>query len=646
MRRFRSLALPLAVALLSLPAVAAATWRSEGPFVATVVDVAVDASRPDTIYAATSGGGVWRSDDGGQTWSLPGSGMVGRGVEWIEVDPRDPATLWAGVDATGEPAFWRSTDRGKSWAIVAVDRTSYAVGQRIAFAPSKPATIFVPSTNLHYRSADGGKSWTSFRVPGQDAYAFAVDPKDPNVVWAGGRGTTHHLSRSADGGRTWKAAGEGLPENSVKRLRVAPGSPATLYAVVGSGRLFRSVDSGATFTELELGLRGGDELFALEVDPHDPRRLLAATKNGVRASDDGGDTWRSAGAGFGSFLCTALAFHPAKPGTVYAGAGGDGFFRSADRGETFEPLGKGLAAGWAERIWAPLSAAGPVFVRLSVGLYRMDGPGQWTEIQAPFSDGEPAKIDGIVFDRSSPRKLFAHDASSWWRSEDAGRTWTRPEMKGPGLKEMMKGSLTGPQFRSLVQDPADPKTLYAGAWSNDEPGTAVFKSTDGGKKWQPAGNGIASRSVDLLRSVSPGTVYAACGESGVFRTTDGGRSWSLVRPGEVRDLAVDPTKPDRLFVATKEGLFRSADGGAAWGRVKQGLEGDDVEAVVVSSDGAAFAGTFHGVFRSTDGGTTWKAMNEGLPNTDVRSLALAGGGPARLWAGLAGGSAWSTEVPE
>lgn len=80
--------------------------------------------------------------------------------------------------------------------------------------------------------------------------------------------------------------------------------------------------------------------------------------------------------------------------------------------------------------------------------------------------------------------------------------------------------------------------------------------------------------------------------------------------------------------------------------MKQGLEGDDVEAVVVSSDGAAFAGTFHGVFRSTDGGTTWKAMNEGLPNTDVRSLALAGGGPARLWAGLAGGSAWSTEVPE
>ena len=645
MKRFARLGCVLAAALLALPTVAGAAWKSEGPFVSTILDVAVDPAKPDTIYAATSGGGVWRSEDGGQTWVLPGDGMVSRSVRWIEVDPGNPATLWAGVETDVSGAFFRSPDRGKTWASVKVDPTSSAVGQRIAFAPGKPGVILVPSTNLHYRSADGGKTWQSFRVPGQDAYAFAVDPKNPLVVWAGGRGEKHHLSRSQDGGKTWKPFGEGLPENSVKQLRAVAGNPTTLFAVIGFGRLFRSTDGGANFTELEIGLRGTDELYDLDVDPANPQSLLAATKKGLRASRDGGDTWHTVGEGFGSYLCFAVAFHPGKKGTVYAGAAGDGFYRSSDGGETFEPFGKGLAAGWVDRIWAPPSGVGPLFAQLKVGLFRLDAPGEWREIQRPFKDGEPAKIDGVVWDKDSPKKLYAFSASSWWRSEDGGRTWAKPEMKGPSMKDMMKGRLDEPQFQSLVQDPGDAKTLYAGSWSNREPGTAVFKSTDGGKKWQPAGTGITSDSVKLLRAASPGILFAACGKEGIFRTADGGKSWSAVRPGEILDLAVDPSKPDRLFAGTKEGLFRSTDNGATWSRVTQGLKGDEVEAVVVARDGRAFAGTFDGVFVSADGGTTWKAMNEGLLDTDVRALAISGGSPARLWAGLAGGSVVSTELP-
>ncbi len=645
MKRFRRLFGVLIAGLLALPAVAAAAWRSEGPFVASIVDVAVDGAKPDTIYAATSGGGVWRSDDDGQTWVLPGDGMVSRNVRWIEVDPRDPATLWAGVEGDGSPAFWRSPDRGRTWARVRVDRSSDAVGQPIAFAASKPAIIFVPSTNLHYRSADGGKTWQSFRVPGQDVYAFAIHPGNASLVYAGGRGSEHNLSRSQDGGRTWHPFGEGLGQQSIKLLRISAGNPSTLYAVSGFGRVHRSSDGGATWTELELGLRGTDEIYSLEIDPHDPQTLLAATKNGLRVSVDAGETWRSAGAGLGSYLCKGLAFHPTRKGTVYAGAAGDGFYRSTDGGQTFEPRGKGMAAGWTERLYAPASGTGPVFAQMSVGLFRMDGPGVWTEIQAPFSQGEPAKIDGIVFDRDSPKKVYAHDASSWFRSEDGGRSFSKVEVKGPSMSDMMKGRLAEPQFKSLVQDPADSKTFYSGSWSSRDPGTAVFKTVDGGKKWQPAGTGITSSSVTLLRSATPGTVLAAGGKEGLFRTNDGGKSWSLVRPGEIQDLAVDPSHPERVFAATREGLFRSTDNGVTWSRTTQGLKGDDVAAVVISRDGEVFAGTFEGVFGSTDGGATWKALNEGLVNTDVRALAIAGGSPARLYAGLAGGSVSSTELP-
>ncbi len=105
-------------AALLLTATAHAAWRSEGPFVAAVVDVAIDSANPNVIYAATGSGGVWRSDDGGQHWILPGDDMISRPVEWIEVDPGTPTTIWAGVDNPGHAGLWRSLDRGKSWAPV------------------------------------------------------------------------------------------------------------------------------------------------------------------------------------------------------------------------------------------------------------------------------------------------------------------------------------------------------------------------------------------------------------------------------------------------------------------------------------------------------------------------------------------------
>lgn len=632
----------LIVGLTALSTVARAEWRSEGPFVGNVTDVAVDGAKPDTIYAATSGGGVWRSDDGGQNWVLPGSEMTSRNVEWVQVDPGNSATLWAGLAAHGEPGLWRSLDRGKTWAVVHFGGASYAVGQRIAFAASDPKIIFVPSTNLHYRSADGGKTWVSFRVPGQDAYAFAVDPRNPKVVYAGGDGTDHKFSRSQDGGATWRPAGQGLTR-SIKRLHVSAANPQTLYATSSSNQVFKSSDSGATWTELERG--GTSELYDLKLNPHDPQGLLAATADGLRQSTDGGDSWSTVGAGLGAYLGQVIAFDPKRKDTIYAGVGGTGLFKSIDGGETFSPFGTGLAAGWAEKLYAPANGAGPIFAQLSVGFFRLDGPGAWTEIQTPFAPGEPAKIDGIVFDRVVPKRVYAHDGSRWWRSEDAGRAWTGIEVPAASLKNMMKGKVATPGFKSLVQDPVDAKTFYCGAWNSHEPGTVVFKSIDGGKKWAPAAIGLASEAVTLLRSAAAGTVFAVGGKDGVYRTSDGGKSWRLVRPGEIKELAVDATTPERVFVATSKGLFRSTDSGETWARTTQGLEGDEVEAVAVApKDGQAFAGTFHGVFRSTDGGATWAPL-PGLANTDVRALAIAGGSPARLYAGLAGGSVFSTEIP-
>jgi len=631
------------ILFLALPTFA--VWRSEGPFLGTVVDVAIDPANPDIIYAATGEGGVWRSDDGGQHWMLPGDDMVSREVEWIEVDPGTPTTLYAGVHNPGHAGLWRSLDRGKKWTTVRPDKTSYMLGQPIAFAASNPKIIYCPSTNLHYRSADGGKTWESFRVPDQDAYAFAIDPKNPKIIYAGGAASDHHsIRKSTDGGATWKVASNGLSDHSVKYLAIPRERPSTVYAAMGFGDLYKTDNGGESWKKLDLGLQGVDKLFSLDLDPHDPLTLFAGTEDGLRKSTDGGMTWSTVGGGLENWYCKGVAFHPKQKETMYAGTTGKGFFKSTDGGDTFEPSSAGLGGGWTEKIFAPAGNSGPVFAQLSVGLYRQDGPGAWTEIQAPFDPGKEAEIDGIEFDRQSPKRLYAHKNAKWWRSEDSGKSWQPVEVPEPSMRDMIKGKIAGPEFKSLVQDPADPKVFYAGgSWSKDMGGAPVHKSVNGGKKWEDAGAGITGN-VSLMRSAAPGVLFAVAGKN-LYRTTDAAKSWTAVRPGEITDFAVDPSKPDRLYAATKQGLYRSTDNGATWARVSNGIKDDEVEAVVVSSSGKAFCGTFHGVFLSADGGDTWTAFNDGLMNTDVRALAIAGGSSPRLYAGIAGGSVQSTEVP-
>ena len=630
----------LIVAALLLTAPIHAAWRSEGPFLGAVVDVAIDSANPDIIYAATGSGGVWRSDDGGQHWMLPGDGLVSRKVVWIEVDRTNPSTIWAGLDTPGHTGLWRSPDRGKNWAAVHADKFSQVLGQPIAFAASNPSIIYAPSTNLHYRTADGGKTWESFRVPDQDAYAFAIDPKNPKIVYAGGRGSEHQLRRSSDGGKTWKPADAGLPDRSIKLMAIPRERPSTVYAMNASGQLFKTEDGAESWKQL-----GIEKLFSLDLDPNDALTLFAGTENGLYKTTDGGATWNEVGEGLGNWYCKGVAFDPRKKGTMYAGTTGMGFFKSTDGGKTFVPSSNGLGAGWPKKLWAPSAGDGPVFVELSVGLYRQESPGAWTRVQAPFAADDDATIGGVVFDRQSPKRLYVHDAGRWWRSEDAGRSWQEIEVPQPGVRDLMRGKIGGPAFQALAQDAADPKIFYAGgSWSKDAGEVPVNKSTNGGKKWDPAGAGI-SGNVTVLRAAAQGVVYAAA--DGVYRTSDGAKSWSLVRPGEVKDVAVDPSNPQRLFVLTKEGVYRSTDSGANWKKVSDGIKTEEeIEAVVVApSGGKVFAGTFEGVFVSADGGDTWKAMNDGLTNTDVRALAISGGSTPRLYAGVAGGSVHSTELP-
>ena len=531
---WRALA-PLAILCLSVPFTASAGWRAEGPSAANVKHVAIALSQPQTVYAATSAGGVWRSDDGGATWSLPGDEMASRSVRWLSVDPADPKSVWAGIEARGSgSALWRTTDGGATWKPVADAYPGgrvQATGAPITFAPTQPKTIYVASTNLHYRTDDGGKTWRDFRVPNQDAYVFAVHPNDPKIVFAGGRGETQNLSRSTDGGKTWRQVGVGLGKNSLHHLVFDPTEPTTLYASGGTfATVFKSTDNGDSWSKLTLPVGGTSDLYSLTIDPKNGQQLWAATEDGLLKSADGGATWTRADRGTGRYVVQSVAIDPRDSSHLVAGTGGEGVFVSRDGGASWTPSSAGLTAGWVTRLWGDVRSA-TLFAQLSTGLYRRDGGSAWTAVTEPFTTEGKADIDGILFDSTSPQIVHAFDASKYWRSTDGGRRWQEAEQKGPSMRDMMKGKTDTAQFASMAQDPGNAKTLYAGSSSNDTEGGAVYKTVDAGKKWAPSGAGLPPKKIGLLRTGAPGTLFAVVEGHGLYRTTNGGGSWSAANWG-------------------------------------------------------------------------------------------------------------------
>ena len=455
-----------------------------------------------------------------------------------------------------------------------------ATGRPIAFAPTEPKTIYVPSTNLHYRSDDGGKSWRDFRVPNQDAYVIAVHPQDPKIVYAGGRGENQNVSRSTDGGKTWRQIGIGLGKTSLSHLLFDPDRADDALRRGGHLHLASSrAPTGATAgPSSTLPVGGTSDLYSLTIAPANGGRVLwAATEDGLFRSADGGATWSRSDRGTGRYWLKTVAVDPRDGSHLLAGAGGDGIFVSRDGGASWSPSSTGLAAGWTEKLWGDARSA-TLFAQLATGLYRRDGS-SWAEVTAPFSDGEKAEIDGFLFDSSSPQTLYAFDTSKSWRSTDGGRGWQAVEQKEPSMRDLMKGNTDSVQFAAMAQDSGNPKVFYAGSWSNDGPGGAVYKTTDAGKKWAPSGSGLPSEKVGMLRAGAPGTVFARVDDHGLFRTTNGGGSWTAagtgLPEGKLRELAVNPKSPTQLFAATEKGLYRSTDAGASWARVgaESGLKG-------------------------------------------------------------------------
>lgn len=664
-------------------------WRHIGPFrggrVTAVAGVPGD---PLRFYFGATGGGVWTTDDAGTTWRNLSDGQFQTGsVGAIAVAPSDPNVLYVGmgeaqirgVTTSFGDGVYRSTDGGTTWTHMGLPDTRQISAVRVH--PTDPDLVYVaaqgnPWTDSEergiYRSSDGGHTWIRIlEVDGRTgASDLAMDATNPRVLYAAfwrhrrlpwqvqsgamdGDPQTSGIYRTRNGGDTWEQLTNGLPEAMGKiGVAVSPADPRRVWAMVEAddGGLYRSDDGGDSFTLVnrERVLRARSWYYTkVFADPQDAYTVYVLNAPMLR-SIDGGRTFEPVSTPHGDNH--ALWIDPDDPRRMINGNDG-GANVSFNGGRT-----------WSTQANQPTAQ----FYRVIVDNqepYRVYGGQQDNSTVAIRSRGRGSNIQRtdwyavggcesahVAFDPNAPRYVYAGCYEGIITEYDVETDRERNIMAYPylGLGSDAKDLLYRFNWNApIVVSPHDPSVLY-------HAGNAVLRSQDRGVTWtaispdltrnevEKQGNGGApitneAAGAETYNTImylveSPhvaGELWVGTDDGLVHVTRDGGAHWSDVTPkglGEVQvnTVEISPHDPQKVYLAAtayKFGdfspmIWRTDDGGMTWERRDTGL-GTDAFVRVVREDpdraGLLYAGTELGMSVSFDDGLHWQSFQQNLP---------------------------------
>ena len=651
--------------------------RHVGPAVTggRIHDVEALPGDPSTIYVATASGGLWKSTNRGITWTNLWEHMPTSTFGDVAIAPSDTRIVYAG---TGEQqnrqstswgnGVYRSDDGGATWTHLGLDETRHT--GRVQVHPGNPDVVYVAALgNLWrsspergvYRSADGGRTWDKvlFVDEHTGAVDLVVDPASPSVLYAAmyqrqrrawgfnGGGPGSGIYKTEDGGETWRELTNGIPDGDKGRigLAIAPTNPSVLNALVQheteSGG-YRSEDGGETWEKVsEQNIRPMYYSHVF-IDPTNENRVYTLATSSHR-SEDGGRTFAEIAARPTYDVGVHADHHsmwidPGDPEHFYL-AGDAGLHETYDGGATFRrinnlPIGQfyGIDVDDRDPYWIyggmqdNHSWMGPSATRSWEGIVDDD----WR--QTGFGDGmyQQAAPDG--------RTVYINSQNgNWTRFDNVTGDVTSLRLAAPPGEEPYRWDWVSPSLLSRH----DPNVVYLG-------GNRLFVSRDRGDSFE--------RTEDLTRRVDRDAleIMGVAGADTRLSRNDGTSSY-----GEIVTIAESPLNPAVLWVGADDGTVQvSRDGGRSWREVSGGASGGGgagrvgappapagayVSRVVASAEspGTAYV-TFDAhrdgdfapyVYRAEEFGERWTPLHGGLPSGSVNVIAEHPDNPGVLFVG-------------
>lgn len=675
-------------------------WRAVGPanMGGRVSDIDGLPGDPSTFYVSGADGGVFRTTNGGVTFDALFTDQKSYSVGALTIAPSDRNVLWLG-SGEGDPrnsvgyghGVYRSNDGGDSWTNVGLDGTERI--KRIVVHPGDPDTALVCALGRQFgpnekrgvfRTTDGGGTWQKVLYIDEDTGCSDIDMdlSNPRVVYAGmwtfrrkpwrfddGGGETA-LYRSMDGGTTWeKLDGEGMPDGAMARIGVsiAQSRPSTVYMMTETkdeGSLFRSDDRGATwrmvnderninfrpfyYSDIHVDPTNPDHLYSLSgrlfkstdggesfeqiggdvhgdhqsfwIDPENPHRLLSGSDGGYQLSYDAGATWDLINnVELSQFY--QLYVDGRDPYYVCGGL--------QDNGTWCGPSNSLREAGILKRDWVPIAYGD--------GYYGVPIPGDERYAYGTWQGGGIYLVDT---ETGSARSIHPY----------------------PKIVASAGDAIADHKYRfnwdaAFSISPHDPETVYFG-------GNVVFRSRDRGHSWEVISDDLtnndkakqASSGGEIYQDntaaefhntilyidespVEKGVIWVGTDDGNLHISRDDGANWTNVRdrvnglPALAWISKIHASEHDAgtAFITVdhhrsddyRPYVFMTTDYGKSWKSLAGGLPQDDYVKVVRQdprNPDLLYAGMEHGIFASLDRGETWASIANNLPPVSVRDI--------------------------
>ena len=661
-------------------------FREIGPATPSgrIDDLAVLESNPSVFYVATATAGVFKTINHGTTFEQVFDSPTTSSIGDVAIAPNDANLIWVGTGENNnrQSSSWgdgvyKSGDGGRTWTNVGL-KDSKAIA-RIIVDPTDYSTVYVAALGSLwgsggdrgvYKTTDGGQNWTRVLHVDDDTGAteLVMDPANNQVLYAAtyqrrratwgmnGGGPGSAIYKTSDAGRTWTKLTRGIPEGPLGRigLDVYRKNPNVVYARIEHEResgVYRSDDAGATWTKMSAVNPRPMYFSQIRVDPQSDHRIYVLGVQ-LHVSDDAGKTFRSDGASRIHVDHHAMWINPNDSNMVFIGNDG-GVAISYDRSKTWVWM-PNLNLSQFYHVTYDMQVpyhvcgglqdnntwCGPSAKRNEHGIANDDwyiiGGGDGFQAQMDPSDprilysesqdGRMNRIDRLTNERKSirpeapegetayrwnwdtPMRISQHNPATvfvagnrLFKSTDRGHSWKviSPDLTtntdretlslmGIVAKEFKIAKHDGVQsYGNLVQFSESPRR--AGVYYTGSDDGVVSVSRDDGANW----TNVTSKFPGLPKNTyvskleasrfDDGTVYATfdghrLNEFGTyaFVSTDFGNSWrsiagDLPKGQVVRTLAEDLKNPAVLYLGTESGLFVSTDRGAHWTRVKANL---------------------------------------------------------------------------